>query len=354
MRTLFHFTLIVWLTAMAWAAGPRTEWLRSAGGPAYDEGLAACADSEGNLIVAGMIQGTATFGGTNLTSDQGGVLAKYSSAGNLLWARGLPSLPAAGGSWPRTLAADAQGNIHVAGEMQVVLAPTNGSTLNYIYRLFVSKYDPTGSLLWTVARTNGNFNTGAEGGGVWVYGSALDTAGNFYVAGDFSGSFFIGSTNLHDNGSGWTDFFFAKFSSTGNLLWVLDGGTNAFDSAHGIALGQNGRVLITGYSGGSCFVGPFSIPQTNFLAEVETNGTVGALQHLDYLSVGGLVGDGSGEFYAWGRKGNEGRAVLTKFSSISNVLWRTEISNTWAIPRQQSAALDRYGNIWAGVKALST
>ncbi len=243
MRTLFHFTLIVWLTAMAWAAGPRTEWLRSAGGPAYDEGLAACADSEGNLIVAGMIQGTATFGGTNLTSDQGGVLAKYSSAGNLLWARGLPSLPAAGGSWPRTLAADAQGNIHVAGEMQVVLAPTNGSTLNYIYRLFVSKYDPTGSLLWTVARTNGNFNTGAEGGGVWVYGSALDTAGNFYVAGDFSGSFFIGSTNLHDNGSGWTDFFFAKFSSTGNLLWVLDGGTNAFDSAHGIALGQNGRSM---------------------------------------------------------------------------------------------------------------
>ena len=63
-------------------------------GTSADEAIAVATDASGNTYAAGYFTGTASFGGTNLTSQGGEDLfvAKYNVAGTLLW------VTAAGGS----------------------------------------------------------------------------------------------------------------------------------------------------------------------------------------------------------------------------------------------------------------
>src|SRR5438477_6690604 len=96
---------------------PQFSWARRAGGGGEDTALATAVDSDANVIVAGLFNGNISIGNSNFVS--GGVedifVAKYDSAGNFLWAR------QAGGSGydeGRAVAADASGNIYVAGSFQ--------------------------------------------------------------------------------------------------------------------------------------------------------------------------------------------------------------------------------------------
>jgi hypothetical protein len=344
--------LLIWLTSVsAFAAPPSPEWLGEAGGPGYDSALAACADNNGNVIIAGSIGGTA-YGITNSTGRNRAFVAKYSTAGALLWVRAWPEPPFTQNSQAQTLAVDAQDNIFVAGQCQTTLFWSDGTVYDYPYRLFVSKYDATGTLQWTMCRTNGNTTTNREGP-VYVYASAVDTLGNFIVGGDFSGNAFIGNTNLHDSGNGWSDLYVAKFTPSGDTSWVFHVGSTGFDSVQGLTLTRSNRVVIAGYCWGPCQFGSYQIVGingTNFIAELGTNGSVLALQTLDFRPRGGLAGTGNGEFFVWGQPTTPYRSALAKFAGISNQLWRVELTNTWAsFPYPQSLGVDRYGNVWAGV-----
>ena len=71
---------------------PEFEWVEQAGGAGTnfrsDAGKAITVDSSGNIIVTGFFSGTATFGGTTLTTDDSNIdlfIAKYDSESNLLW-----------------------------------------------------------------------------------------------------------------------------------------------------------------------------------------------------------------------------------------------------------------------------
>lgn len=74
--------------------------------------------------------------------------------------------------------------------------------------------------------------------------TAVDAAGNVYVAGYFSGTATFGSTTLISTGG--DDAFVAKLTSAGTYLWAVRAGGPGIDNASAITVAANGEVVVTG------------------------------------------------------------------------------------------------------------
>ncbi|MEO0896443.1 MAG: SBBP repeat-containing protein [Bacteroidota bacterium] len=69
------------------------QWATLAGGANQDEGLSITIDTDGNSYITGTYNGSANFGGTNLTSSGGTEIfvAKLNTSGQFVWAKGGPA-----------------------------------------------------------------------------------------------------------------------------------------------------------------------------------------------------------------------------------------------------------------------
>src|SRR5688572_21766921 len=127
----------------------------------------------------------------------------------------------------RAIAADANGNIYVAGYFSET---TSFGTTNLVSSgtedVFVAKYTPSGALLW--ARRAGG-NEYDEGRGI-----AVDASGNVYVTGLFQNTASFPGTNLSSSGA--SDVFVAKYNTQGTLLWARKAGGNGYDEAYALAI----------------------------------------------------------------------------------------------------------------------
>ena len=145
-------------------------WVRQLGTSAWDESNGVSADGLGNVYISGTTGGS--MGGANAGSDDA-FLAKYSAAGNLLWVRqlGTSGLDGAYG-----VAADELGNVYISGQTRGNLAGTNLGS----YDTFLAKYDASGNLAWT--RQLGTENSDSN------HGLSADGLGNVYLSGTTLGS----------------------------------------------------------------------------------------------------------------------------------------------------------------------
>jgi hypothetical protein len=162
--------------------GGALAWVRQviSTGFVYPEGLAV--DGAGNSYLSGYFTpGTIKFGSVSL-SNAGGkhdlFLAKYDATGTAQWVRdasGASVNNSAGG-----VAVDAAGNVYQAGYFDSPTLNVSGTVLNnssLFGSLYVGKYSPSGSLLWTETSASPNgFALGRDVG--------VDGAGNVYVAGE--------------------------------------------------------------------------------------------------------------------------------------------------------------------------
>jgi hypothetical protein len=199
-------------------------WARQLGSsPGYDE-LAAgvSSDGEGNVLVAGHSFGD--FAGDSAGSADAFV-AKLSSAGELLW---LQQAGGAGHDAAEAVSADVDGNVLVVGQRDGSLVGGPGVVLPGIP--FVAKYSPDGELLWELDLTEG-----AHGAATSV---TSDAAGHVLLAGFTAGS--LGGPN-----QGLYDSFAAELSPEGKQLWVLQLGHDELDRATGLALDADGALLLT-------------------------------------------------------------------------------------------------------------
>ena len=107
---------------------------------------------------------------------------------------------------------------------------------------------------------------------------ATDGSGNVVVAGTFRGSVDFGGTSLTSTGG--ADWFVAKYSPTGTLLWVNKMGGTAEDAAADVATAANGDVVVTGrFSGSASFGGtPLVANGPGDMALARYTGTNGAHQ----------------------------------------------------------------------------
>lgn len=173
--------------------------------------------------------------------------------------------------------------------------------------VFVLKQNAAGAVQWV---------TQAGGAGLDLAGRVCAAPdGSVVVCGQFSGSAVLFGTSVTAQG-GSTDFFVAKLSGTdGSALWVRTGGSATYtDRAAGVAVGADGRVVVTGeFRGAGIFdAGTFnstidpgtSLPGSDvFIASYTAGGSAewfkqGIAQRDDQAADVAL--DASGATYAFG------------------------------------------------------
>lgn len=209
-------------------------------------------DLSGNIYMTGSfghhnLSGKAYFGNITLQSYGGRdiFVAKYSPAGELLWARhaGSPDLNSQDSG--RGIVVDKKGNCVVTGWIEG--APTFENTMGQHWGkrdAFLAKYDSSGNLLWL----------NIMGGGHKDQGNALclDEKGNIYCTGHFMGKAVFGQYNLTSQGD--NDIFVVRFNRNGMPEWVSQTGSAGsslqLDSAHDIFINSGQELVITGMFAG--------------------------------------------------------------------------------------------------------
>ncbi len=287
-------------TTEALSSSGRLLWARHFGGTGNDIGKAVAVDRDGNILMLGQIIGTVDLGGGPVGSpDQGSLLlAKFSSTGTHLWSRAFGNPY---GVIPQAIAVDSAGNVLVSGyfvgsvdlgggvltsaglcdiflakystsgshlwskrfgassddagyavavdsDGNVVLTGCFGGTVDFgggpitssaTINLFVAKYTPEGTHLWSKKFLNNSANVG--------YGLAVDANNNILVTGYFMGKIDFGGGIL--TSAGLSDIFVVKLTSSGTYLWARRFGAARDDMGYAIAVDPTGNVAVTGSYG---------------------------------------------------------------------------------------------------------
>ncbi len=115
------------------------------------------------------------------------------------------------------------------------------STPNVNVHTFISKYDPTGNLLWAC-----QLQSSQE---TFAMGATTDLNNNIYITGYFMGTADFdpgpGSFTLSSSGPS-PDIFILKLDATGNFAWAVKMGGSGIQTGLGIATDATGSVYSTG------------------------------------------------------------------------------------------------------------
>jgi hypothetical protein len=283
------------------------------GTSANDAAFAVAVDVAGNSYVAGSTSGDLDGLLINdpLVGETDFFLAKFGPTGNRLFTRQLGTLVA---DEARGVAVDGNGNIYVTGTTSGNLAGLSAGGTD----IFLAKFDGNSvNLNLLFIRQIG---TSADDR---AFAMAVDGAGNVYVTGSTAGDLDgpgIGSDPL----VGETDFFLARFDSTGNLLFTRQLGTLAADEARGVAVDGRGGIFVTGTTGqdldGPLIGDPFVGGGDFFLAKFDGNSVNLNLLFTRQLGTQAndqafaVAVDGAGNAYVTGATGGD----LTGLSSGGN------------------------------------
>ncbi|MBA3705606.1 MAG: SBBP repeat-containing protein, partial [Bacteroidetes bacterium] len=217
-------------------------WAKKAGDQDYDDrGKAITTDKNGNVYVTGSYYSYyIKFGSDSLANTGTGwstYIAKYSPSGNVLWAKGMN---ASGGVNSTGITIDKNGDLLMSGyymsdsvKLDAIKLIGNSSE----NRILIAKYNSnTGNVMWA---KNAEYSSNK------LSGITTDTTGNVFVSGSFYDSIKIENTVLL--GQNNLNAFFAKYNSSGNIVWAKSAGLNYDDEATGIAADKAGNIFISGY-----------------------------------------------------------------------------------------------------------
>lgn len=196
-------------------------WVQHAGSKqnknGYDGVYGLAVDKNGDVVIAGVYYGEATFETKRLNSFGGRdiFLAKYSPDGTLKWLEGMGS---AEGSGPKSeqandIAIDSDGAIYVTGNFTetIYFSDRDSLTTSGNYNFFLAKYSPEGKVSWIVPVETKNDFQKAEGRSI-----AIARNGNIVVTGSLSGTIRIDNQEIKSQGNG--GIFMLVFNKDGNLL----------------------------------------------------------------------------------------------------------------------------------------
>ncbi|MET0547622.1 MAG: hypothetical protein ABWZ40_15085 [Caulobacterales bacterium] len=224
---------------------------------------------------------TVSLDGTALKSAKDAILAKYDSAGKLLWTK---TLGAADDATAYSLAVSDDGDVAIAGATSGRLTDAvKGGTDS-----FVTLIDASGNEVWT--KQTGTVSDDK------ATAIAFDASGNVVVAGSTKGSMVSGTQQ-----GGW-DNYVESFDATGALVSRQQFGTSGDDSIGAIAIADDGQVIIGSTENGRGVLHKFSITPpvsgtptwTQDLGEVGVGGGVYALTYENgAIYVGGRTSNAS-------------------------------------------------------------
>jgi hypothetical protein len=313
-----------------------TVWVQNAGGANDDKAIGIDAAAGGGVFLCGAFSGTSTFGTINLNTsgsfDQDIFVAKYNTDGTCAWA-----VKAGGTSVEEAVAVrkDLSGSVFVTGAFTGSATFGTGTVLtstNTNNDVFVAKYNGSnGSLLWA-QKAGGKGNDNGRGLGI-------DNSGNAYVCGFISDTATFGAFTIYDNNAG--DFFLAKYSPSGTVLWAMDEGGNLYDIANGSSTDHLGGTYVTGFITGNANFSGTNVTGANdaFLAKYDLSG------NLKWVT---KVGTGAYEY---------GVAVLADSNGFCNVaglyFGTTTIgTTTLSSPSEYSCYYARMGGGTVGINEI--
>jgi len=189
-------------------------WTKGSQGEGSTYGFSTGTDLSGNCYITGRFSYAPvinfdSFSLSNINQSTTDIfLVKYSSAGNVLWAKSAGGM---GDDCGHGIVTDALKNVYLTGGFSL---PNSGiNSINFdstilpfppggIDPVFVAKYDSSGNILCAFS---------IESGGDDEYGFARDASGNLFIGSDYmNSSFILGPDTL--SLTGYEDVFVAKFS----------------------------------------------------------------------------------------------------------------------------------------------
>ncbi|WP_375338635.1 SBBP repeat-containing protein [[Phormidium] sp. ETS-05] len=230
-------------------------WAKNLGGNSTDFGNSIAVDSSGNTYTTGYFSGTADFnpnaGVFNLTSTGGSndiFIVKLNASGNYLWAKRLGNT---GGDEGRSIAVDSSGNTYTTGFFAGTVDFDPGAgTANRASAggndIFITKLDTSGNYVWA----NRLGDTGNDSGTAIT----VDSSGNTYVTGTFTGTIVAGANTL--TSAGGNDIFITKLDTNGNYVWAKNIGASSGSFGSGITVDSSGNTYITGSFSGTADFDP--------------------------------------------------------------------------------------------------
>jgi hypothetical protein len=262
--------------------------------------VSVAVDVQGNMILAGLLEGSMNFGGGALTATGSVFVAKLDPNGNHMWSKQFGTQAS-----PNQVAADGEGNIILVGAYSGSIdfgggAGGGGPLTNPAGSTFVAKLHPDGTEAWS-------WDCGGDPGNPSSNAVAVDGAGSVYVAGSFSGT--IDACGGHLMSTGPATLFVAKLDAGGNRVWGNAwGGAGCSAAPAGVAVDAESNVLVTGALWGSTDLCGSVLPNGNdsFAAKLDASGghlwskTFGALGNI--AGVQGTFGavDGQGNLWLTG------------------------------------------------------
>jgi len=265
-----------------------------------------------------------------------------------------------------TTAVDPQGNIFLSGHNSVVSLATSGAHQQIVagnFDAFLSKYDPSGTLLWRTQYGGTNNETGK---------CVVDALGNVYLYGttsSFNGMATASSHQAQFGGSG--DGYLSKFTTNGMRVWGTYFGGSLSDSVFSATI-HSGKIFLVGNTMSlSAIATPGSFQPTKLpnsgtsgmAACFDTSGTLSwasyfgnyattlkgcATDNLNNLYVCGRTVDStipatSGAFQAAKAGGTDG--IITKFDIAGNRVWCSYYGGT-GFDVLNNLCLDDLGNLY--------
>lgn len=261
-----------------YAGNGSLQWTRQVGTSAHDRSWGVSADGVGSVYISGTTGGS--LGGASAGGEDA-FLRKYAADGTVQWSRQIGT---SGSDGSYGVSADSFGNVFMTGYTTGSLNGANAGGVD----AFISKYNSTGTLLWTRQQGTTALDYGL--------GVSADPLGNVYMTGVTGGS--LGGPN-----AGAEDAFLTKYDASGNFQWTRQLGTTVADASYGVSADELGFVYISGTTAGS-LGGPFGGGNADgFVGKYDSDGNV---VWTYQLGTGGddegtgVSADGSGSVYASG------------------------------------------------------
>ncbi len=245
-------------------------WAKGYGGSGYDTAYAVAANSSGQAYLLGDFENTVAFGAASFSVAGGSlsdlVLMKTDNDGSIAWARQYGGVNS---DLAKAVVALPSGGVVAGGEF-FTSTVISGTTLTSAGSkdIVLVKVDAEGFTQWS--KRFGGISSDS------LHSMAVDSSGNIYLAGQFSGSITFG-TNVMLTSSGSSDGYVVKLDSAGTPVWSRKMGGTGSDIAYAVSVKSTGEVAVAGSFNGGATFGSVSLSSAGgsdgFAAVLDASGT---------------------------------------------------------------------------------
>ena len=338
------------------------QWVYAAGGTGRDRGRKIALDSSGNIYVTGYYWSTVDFGGGNVTSNGNwdAFLLKLDSSGTFQWVKSYGSNY---NDLGRDVAIDSNDNIYMLGNYRYTVDFGGGDEINNNNSdIFLVKFNSSGVFQWVYTAGASESDDSRA--------LALDSNDNLYITGSFRDTVNFGGGNI--TAANLDDLFILKLNSSGAYQNIYTSNIFTTQKGKGLAVDSSGNIYATGtFSGTVDFGGGNIITSGSDIYLLKLNSSF-AFQWVkrfavDNGSTGQALGlavtvDEDGNVYSVGQIGgsvdfgggtinfgSQDDAYIVKYDSSGSFQWSKTFGSASAnnIDKTQDIVIDSNGFVIA-------